>query len=227
MAHERNIAPEMRTKSRVEELPGRAAHLTFFQRRRTVTIAGRPVWPERFRPTPALERMPSEVRRNAAKPPRILIVDDDSGQRSLLDSFLSSQGFDTVPVASGEQALETLRGGQFSMMISDVRMPGISGLETLRRVRKEYSMLPVLLVTAYADIREAVGAMRDGAVNYLAKPIDLDELLHTVQQATGIAKAAPVKFSAEQQLPAGVIASSPLMLAVFHDASLIAPSESR
>jgi DNA-binding NtrC family response regulator len=160
-------------------------------------------------------------------PPRILIVDDDAGQRSLLDSFLKSQGFDTVPVASGERALEALRGDGFDMMISDVRMPGLSGLETLRRARQEHAVLPVLLVTAYADIREAVGAMRDGAVNYLAKPIDLDELLTSVRKATGISKAAPLKFSEEKQLPGYVVAKSPLTQALFHDVSLVAPSESR
>ena len=154
-------------------------------------------------------------------------MDDDAGQRSLLTSFLKGQGFDTVTVDSGERALETLRGGEFSMMISDVRMPGLSGLETLRRARKEDAVLPVLLVTAYADIREAVGAMRDGAVNYLAKPIDLDELLATVQKATGTVALSPLKFETDKQLPAHVIAHSPLMRAVFHDASLIAPSESR
>jgi DNA-binding NtrC family response regulator len=113
------------------------------------------------------------------------------------------------------------------MMISDVRMPGLSGLETMRLARQEHAVLPILLVTAYADIREAVGAMRDGALNYLAKPIDLDELLTTVQQATGITAHAPMKFSADRQLPAHVVAKSPLMQAVFHDASLIAASESR
>src|SRR5947199_8739598 len=166
--------------------------------------------------------MPSDAGNNTSRTPRVLIVDDDAGQRSLLDSFLKSQGFNTVPVASGEQALGVLRGGEFNMMISDVRMPGISGLETLRRARQEHAVLPVLLVTAYADIREAVGAMRDGAVNYLAKPIDLDELLASVRQATGLSKNAPVKFSADRQLPPKVIARSPLMEAVFHDASLIA-----
>jgi DNA-binding NtrC family response regulator len=171
--------------------------------------------------------MPSEDRKNGSKPPRILIVDDDPGQRSLLDSFLRSQGFDTVVESSGERALKVLRGGNISMMISDVRMPGMSGLETLRRARQEHSVLPVLLVTAFADIREAVGAMRDGALNYLAKPIDLDELLATVQSATGISKATPLNFGAERQLPPHVVAGSPLMQAVFHDASLIAPSESR
>jgi len=171
--------------------------------------------------------MTSENRKPSSKPPRILIVDDDSGQRSLLDSFLRSQGFETLPVASGERALEVLRDEDINMMISDVRMPGLTGLETLRRARQQHSVLPVLLVTAYADIREAVGAMRDGALNYLAKPIDLDELLLTVQQATGMAKKQPVKFSTDKTLPPQVIAASPLMQAVFHDASLIAPSESR
>jgi DNA-binding NtrC family response regulator len=171
--------------------------------------------------------MASEPRKNGAKGPRILIVDDDPGQRSLLDSFLRSQGFDTVTVPSGEQALEKLRAGGFSMMISDVRMPGLSGLETMRLARQEHAVLPILLVTAYADIREAVGAMRDGALNYLAKPIDLDELLLTVQQATGIAEPAPLRFSTDKQLPGHVVAKSPLMQAVFHDASLIASSESR
>src|SRR5437764_6937508 len=171
--------------------------------------------------------MPPDTGDSTPKSPRVLIVDDDAGQRSLLDSFLKSQGFDTVPVASGEDALEILRGQDISMMISDVRMPGMSGLETLRQARKEHSVLPVLLVTAYADIREAVGAMRDGAVNYLAKPIDLDELVATVQQATGLSRTAPLKFNADKQLPGHVVAKSPLMQSVFHDASLIALTDSR
>ncbi len=168
--------------------------------------------------------MPAET---GKPPPRILIVDDDASQRSLLDSFLKGQGFETLPVDSGERALEVLRIGGMSMMISDVRMPGISGLETMRRARQEHATLPILLVTAYADIREAVNAMRDGALNYLAKPIDLDELLASVRQATGLATAAPLRFSEDKQLPGHVIARSPLMQTVFRDASLIAPSECR
>ncbi|HEV2208629.1 MAG TPA: sigma-54 dependent transcriptional regulator [Verrucomicrobiae bacterium] len=171
--------------------------------------------------------MAAENRKPAAKSARILIVDDDPGQRSLLDSFLRSQGFDTTLAESGPQALERLRQQEFGLMISDVRMPGMSGLETLRRARQENAVLPVLLVTAYADIREAVGAMRDGALNYLAKPIDLDELLVTVRQVTGLAQTAPVTFNADRKLPVHVIALSPLMQSVFHDAALVAPSESR
>ena len=159
--------------------------------------------------------------------PRILIVDDDPGQRSLLESFLRGQGFETVLAESGERALERLPAGKFSMMISDVRMPGLSGLETLRRVRQDFPTLPVLLVTAYADIRDAVVAMRDGALNYLAKPIDLDELLATVHQATGLAPAATLQLGAEKSLPPNVIAKSPLTVALFQQVALIAPSEAR
>src|SRR5882757_4600128 len=111
-------------------------------------------------------------------------------------------------------------------MISDVRMPGISGLETLRRARQQHATLPVLLVTAYADIREAVDAMRDGAVNYLAKPIDLDELLANVQRATGIGGAVPLKINDDVRLPENIVARSPLTQRVFRDAALIAPSDS-
>jgi DNA-binding NtrC family response regulator len=171
--------------------------------------------------------VPIEVSKSNARPPRLLIVDDDPGQRSLLDSFLSSQGFETVPVSSGERALEVLRQQKINMMISDVRMPGLTGLETLRLARKEHGSFPILLVTAFADVRDAVGAIRDGAVNYLSKPIDLDELLASVRQATGLSQQAPLKFDAGKQLPANIIAASPLMLALFRDVSLIAASESR
>ena len=171
--------------------------------------------------------MATELHKKPADSPRILIVDDDPGQRSLLSSFLGRQGFEIVTAASGQEALETLRIRKFDMMISDVRMPGLSGLETLRLARKEHATLPVLLVTAFTDVRDAVAAMRDGAVNYLAKPIDLDELLATVRQAIGISESAPLQFNQEMPLPDYVVARSPLMQAVFRDASLIAPSETR
>ncbi|MCL5096731.1 MAG: sigma 54-interacting transcriptional regulator [Candidatus Omnitrophica bacterium] len=160
-------------------------------------------------------------------PPRILIVDDDAGQRSLLDSFLQSQGFETVTAASGEQALEVLSSVPVQMMISDVRMPGISGLETLRRARGDHTVLPVLMVTAYPDIRDAVGAIRGGAVNYLEKPIDLDELLATVRKVVGLEGEVTVKLGANKHLPDYIVAQSPFMQSVFRDASLVAASDSR
>lgn len=157
----------------------------------------------------------------------ILIVDDDPGQRSLLDAFLRAQGFTTLLAESGPRALALLGSQPVSLMVSDVRMPGMSGLELFHLARKEHEALPVLLVTAYADIRDAVGAMRDGALNYLAKPVDLDELLASVQHAVGIAAGPGVQYGDRRPLPAHILAESPLMQSVFHDAALIAPSESR
>src|SRR4051812_48944804 len=171
--------------------------------------------------------MPPEGAKASRKLPRVLIVDDDPGQRSLLTSFLGGQGFETITVSSGEQALKVLKEQEVAMMISDVRMPGISGLETMRRARQQHATLPILLVTAYTDIRDAVAAMRDGALNYLGKPIDLDELLSSVRHAVGLSSEAPLQLSENRQLPSNIIARSPLMQAVLRDASLVAPSESR
>jgi DNA-binding NtrC family response regulator len=161
------------------------------------------------------------------KPPRILVVDDDHGQRSLLETFLRAKGFRTQSAASGEAALQLLADEPFSMMISDVRMAGMSGIETLRRVREKHHDLPVLLVTAFADIRSAVAAMRDGAVNYLPKPIDLDELMATVRLALAPGGEPQPQPAPEMPMPGGVVTQSPLMQAVFRDAAVIAPSETR
>jgi len=158
--------------------------------------------------------------------PRILIVDDDPGQRSLLESFLRGRGYVTLTASTGEEALAVLQSEPVDLLISDVRMPGISGLETLRRARQQNALLPVLLVTAYADIREAVGAMRDGALNYLPKPIDLEELLQHVRQATGQA-ADRTDLGPLPELPPDVVAVSPQMRALLRDAALVARSETR
>ncbi|MFM8334942.1 MAG: sigma-54-dependent transcriptional regulator [Opitutaceae bacterium] len=157
---------------------------------------------------------------------RILVVDDDAGQRSLLETFLRAQGFSTQAADSGSAALTLLERENFRLIISDVRMPGMSGIETLRRVREKRPDLPVLLVTAFADIRTAVAAMRDGAVNYLAKPIDLDELMTSVRRALGPESAA-LPAASPFPLPEGVIVRSPLMQSVFRDVAAIAPSDSR
>jgi DNA-binding NtrC family response regulator len=164
---------------------------------------------------------------NACPDTRILVVDDDAGQRSLLDTFLSSQGFKIITAPSGEEALAVLDSQTVSMMISDVRMSRMSGLEVLRKVREKRLRLPVLLVTAYADVRDAVNAMKDGAVNYLEKPIDLDELLLSVREAIGIREPAAALVSEELKLPSHVVAESPLTREVLRQAALVAPSESR
>ena len=164
---------------------------------------------------------------NAPNRNRILVVDDDVGQRSLLESFLVRQGFDVRTAVSGEDALGALEQELPGLLISDVRMPGISGLKLLEMARDTAPSLPVLLVTAYADIRDAVGAMRGGAVDYLEKPIDLDELLRSVNASLGIGASDKAMAFDKRTLPEVVVARSPQMLEVFREVSLVAPSETR
>jgi DNA-binding NtrC family response regulator len=158
---------------------------------------------------------------------RLLIVDDDEGQRRLLETFLQSQGFSVLTAGSAPAGLALLEQYPVQLVISDVRMPGMTGIEMLGRLRETRHALPVLLVTAYADVRDAVRAMRDGAVNYLEKPIDLDELLSSVRHALGLAH--PLQRAAHDplQLPDNIIAHSPAMRAVFEELVYVAPTESR
>jgi DNA-binding NtrC family response regulator len=159
--------------------------------------------------------------------PRILVVDDDPGQRSLLQTFLSDLGLEIVLAASGAEALKTLAAQKFDMMISDVRMPGMTGLELFERLRETNSTLPVLLVTAFPQVRDAVAATRHGAVNYLEKPIDLDELSATVRDAVGMNEPVESESPQTPDLPEWLTARSPAMKNIVREISVIAPSETR
>jgi DNA-binding NtrC family response regulator len=158
---------------------------------------------------------------------RVLVIDDDKGQQSLLASFLRGQRFSVFTASSGDEGLRILETEDIDVMISDVRMPGMSGLDALRQAREKHPGLPVLMVTAYPDIRDAIGAIRDGAVNYLAKPIDLDELLGLVRGAVGIGGPTELLVPAGTNLPDDVIAQSPAIREVFREVALVAPSDSR
>lgn len=158
---------------------------------------------------------------------KLLVVDDDASQRNLIGTFLKRNGVNVHFADSGEKALELLQKQEFCMMISDVRMGGITGIETLRKARELNIQIPVLLVTAYADIRDAVSAMQDGAVNYLEKPVDLDELLKTVEQITGNSIGNEEEAFQHRELPPNVIAQSPISKKIFHEIDIIAQSDSR
>ncbi len=114
---------------------------------------------------------------------RILVVDDEAAQRDILGGFLRKQGYEVREAASGPNALALLRGEPVDLVLTDVRMPGMSGLDVLREARAMNPELPVVVLTAYGSIADAVAAMRDGAADYLTKPVDLDALLQRVQRA--------------------------------------------
>jgi len=112
----------------------------------------------------------------------IFLVDDDDGSRDAMKRTLERVGYTLCAFPSAEEALERLREGDpVDAIVSDVRMPGMDGYEFLRTVRAEYPKLPFLLVTAYADVEDAVSALQEGADDYMIKPVKMQELRQRVQ----------------------------------------------
>jgi DNA-binding NtrC family response regulator len=114
----------------------------------------------------------------------ILIVDDEPKLRALLAMALTAEGLETREADSAEAALEALaRGDAYSAMITDVRMPGMSGLDLVKRVRQERPDLECIVMTAHADAGTGVEAMRNGALEYVTKPFEMDEMILLVRSA--------------------------------------------
>ncbi|KUE80795.1 sigma-54 dependent transcriptional regulator [Aeromonas schubertii] len=113
---------------------------------------------------------------------RILVVEDDGGLREALVDTLLLGGYECREADSGEQALLMLSRQPFDMVISDIQMGGMDGLTLLQTIRQQHPQTPVLLMTAYANIDGAVRAMREGAIDYLAKPFSPEVLLNQVSR---------------------------------------------
>lgn len=112
----------------------------------------------------------------------IFIVDDDDGSRAAMGRVLGKVGYRIREFSSAPEALQALRDGdQADLIVSDVRMPGMNGYEFLREFRSEWPRLPFILVTAFGEVEDAVSALRDGADDYLTKPVQMQELRKRVQ----------------------------------------------
>ncbi len=112
----------------------------------------------------------------------ILVVEDDAGLREALIDTLEMSGIDCIAADSAEQAMVLLKQGAYSLVVSDVQMGAMSGLDLLRSIKLNYPELPVLMMTAYATIDDAVEAMRLGAIDYMAKPFAPEVLLNMVSR---------------------------------------------
>ena len=112
----------------------------------------------------------------------ILVVEDDAGLREALIDTLEMSGIDCVAADSAEQAMILLKQNSYSLVVSDVQMGAMSGLDLLRSIKLNYPELPVLMMTAYATIDDAVEAMRLGAIDYMAKPFAPEVLLNMVSR---------------------------------------------
>ncbi len=112
----------------------------------------------------------------------ILIVEDDAGLREALIDTITLAGFQAIEADSGEQAILQLKQQKIDMVITDVQMAGMTGLALLNSIKKQYPQLPVLIMTAYGTIDDAVQAIQDGACNYIAKPFAPEVLVNMINQ---------------------------------------------
>src|SRR6476469_2239886 len=106
----------------------------------------------------------------------ILVVDDDENLRWVLKTQLEDLGYMVSEAGDGEQALTIIAKEPPALVLTDLKMPGLSGLELLAKIRSEYPEIPAVIITAFGTIQSAVEAMRNGAYDYLTKPIDYEEL---------------------------------------------------
>jgi DNA-binding NtrC family response regulator len=116
-------------------------------------------------------------------PGLILVVDDEKTQRETLAGVVASWGHEVLTAADGEAALALVQDHPIDMILTDLRMPGLSGVDLLRGCRQERPDIAVIVMTAYGTVEDAVEAMKTGAVDFIAKPIDLDQLEAVVGRA--------------------------------------------
>ena len=114
---------------------------------------------------------------------KILVVDDEQNIRRMLTRVLSSEGFIVKEAINGLKALKRLQEENYSLVLLDLKMPGLNGIETLKKIREYDINLPVIMMSAYGSIPEAVEAMKLGALDYLIKPFDIEELKIIVKRA--------------------------------------------
>ena len=144
----------------------------------------------------------------------VWIVDDDRSIRWVIEKALSREGIAFDSFSSAQEALDALAGGAPEVLVSDIRMPGLSGLELLQTVKDRHPAVPVIVMTAYSDLDSAVAAFQGGAYEYLPKPFDVDQAVDLIRRALDESRR-----EAEAVEPAGttteILGQAPAMQEVF------------
>ncbi len=135
-----------------------------------------------------------------AAPTTVLVVDDEEGIRQALDRFLTRLGYRVLQAASGAEALDRQAAEQPQVMLSDIRMPNMTGVELVPKALAQDSDLAVIMLTAIDEPRTAIECMKLGAYDYLIKPVDLDELEMSLQGALRLRQLEVDRRQLEQWL---------------------------
>ena len=114
---------------------------------------------------------------------QILVVDDERSMQEFLEIFLRREGYDVTTTGDVDSALLALENDEFSLVITDIQMPGRSGIELLHEVRTRYPEIEVLMITAFGSAETALRAMKEGAYDYITKPFKVDEIRLVIEKA--------------------------------------------
>jgi len=161
---------------------------------------------------------------------RILIVDDDEVSCQLFAETLEQEGYHVDQVHSGDEALALLRDNLHDLLVIDVRMPGLTGLEVTRTVHAKQASLPIIVMTAFGSMETAIEAIHEGAFDFISKPMNLEEIKKTVSRALAQralqdnAQKSSVEIRSE---PSGaIIGMSPAVMEVYKTIARVAPTKS-
>jgi len=162
--------------------------------------------------------------------PRIVVADDESSARSGLGTLLRDEGFEVILAEDGPTALMRVQESNPDVLVTDLRMPGMDGIELLRKAREVDPELVVVLMTAFAEVETAVRAMQEGAEHYLTKPLQIDELVLVLRRALERrnlrTEATELRARLKDRLRFdNIVGASPAMQEVFNVVEQVAPTK--
>jgi two-component system response regulator PilR (NtrC family) len=146
---------------------------------------------------------------------KILVADDELSMRQFLEILLKKEGHTVVSVADGQEGLSHFQAEKFDLLISDIKMPKMDGLELLRRVKEQQPNLAVIMVTAYASPEDAIAAMKAGAYDYLTKPFKVEEIKSVIHHALG-QKSMKDQVEAPVGIFNNIVGHSPRMVQIYN-----------
>jgi DNA-binding NtrC family response regulator len=161
---------------------------------------------------------------------KILIVDDNLGHRTMLKANLAGAGYVIVEADDGDRVLEALEKAEIDLILLDLKMKRLGGLETIKLLRRKGRLEPIIVITAFSSVESAVEAMQQGAMDYVTKPVDIEALKHTISRTLNFEalqeENQQLKNRLGEQFNFGnIIGRSSAMHRVFETLSLVAPSD--
>jgi len=161
---------------------------------------------------------------------KILVVDDDNAHRSMLRTLVGGWGYEIDDADDGAVAIEKIKKRSYDLVLMDVRMVNVSGLEALEKIKSYNPAIPIIIMTAYSSVETAVAALKKGAHDYLTKPLDFDKLRITIERSMEHTRLQEENRLLKQSLGQhfdrrNIIGQSPAMISLLETVAQVAPSE--